>query len=80
MSSTRAEGERLQAEAYKLSSIEPVDLGPPINGLIYFFTAVSALIIFLRSWVRFFTEQRWGWDDILAVGGFVSRPSGAYLL
>jgi hypothetical protein len=72
MSSTLAEGERLQAAAYATSSIEPLDLGPVINGLIYFFTALALVVICLRAWVRFFGEQRWGWDDITAVVGFVS--------
>lgn len=72
MSSTLAEGERLQAAAYATSSIEPLDLGPVINGLIYFFTALALVVICLRAWVRFFGEQRWGWDDITAVVGFLA--------
>ncbi|KAK9772032.1 hypothetical protein SCAR479_11351 [Seiridium cardinale] len=72
MSSTLAEGEKLQAAAYATATIQPLDLGPVINGLIYFFSALATIIIGLRVWVRFFTEQKWGWDDLLAVGGYLA--------
>ncbi|KAI5918154.1 hypothetical protein F4810DRAFT_726281 [Camillea tinctor] len=72
MSASVAEGERLQAAAYATPHIQPIDLGPPINGLIYFFSITATIIIALRAWVRFGPEQRWGWDDILAIGGYVT--------
>lgn len=69
---TVEEGQRLAAEAYATASITPQDLGPVINGLVYFFSVLCLTITCLRAWVRFGGQQRWGWDDILAIGGFVS--------
>lgn len=65
------DGQQLAAAAYATAPIDPTGLGPAINGLVYFFSAISTLIVGLRAWVRFGTEQIWGWDDILAVAGYV---------
>jgi hypothetical protein len=64
-------GQQLQTAAYAVASITPSGLGPTINAAIYTFSAISTVIVGLRAWVRFGTGQRWGWDDILAVGGYV---------
>ncbi|KAI1490500.1 hypothetical protein F5X96DRAFT_635799 [Biscogniauxia mediterranea] len=72
MAANLAQGQRLQAEAYATPHVQPADLGLPINGLIYFFSAAATIIIGLRAWVRFGPEQRWGWDDILAIGGYLT--------
>lgn len=66
------QGRRLQAAAYAVAPIEPEGLGRVINDLIYFFSALAFVITGLRTWVRFCSEQMWGWDDVLAIGGFVS--------
>ncbi|KAI0593535.1 hypothetical protein F4775DRAFT_577476 [Biscogniauxia sp. FL1348] len=72
MAANLAEGQRLQAAAYATPHVQPADLGPPINGLIYFFSAAATLIIGLRTYVRFGPQQQWGWDDVLALGGYLT--------
>lgn len=73
-------GVRRAGEAYAMSAIEPRDLGPAINGLIYFFTVLIVIITGLRVAVRFSkSDQRFGWDDIIAVGALVSQNRNTVL-
>ncbi|ROV90811.1 hypothetical protein VPNG_09854 [Cytospora leucostoma] len=65
------QGRLLQSAAYSIAPTEPKGLGPVINDLIYFFSALAFVITGLRIWVRFCSGQVWGWDDLLAVGGFI---------
>lgn len=69
---TVEDGQRLAAEAYATPPITPQNLGPVINGLVYFFSFLCLAITSLRAWVRIGGDQRWGWDDVLAVGALVS--------
>lgn len=74
MSSTST-AEELQAAAYETSSFGPYDLGLPIQGLIYFFSSLSTVFVALRSWVRFYGDRHWGWDDDLLIVAYVSCHS-----
>ncbi|KAI0015054.1 hypothetical protein F4780DRAFT_784539 [Xylariomycetidae sp. FL0641] len=71
---------RLQAEAYAISSIEPTDLGPAIEGIVYGFSVVCTVIVGLRAYERFVRRSNlWGWDDILAVVGYLAFiPSNVF--
>ncbi|CAI6091712.1 hypothetical protein V2G26_003806 [Clonostachys chloroleuca] len=69
---TLEEGKQIQAQAYATASIQPLDLGPASNGLIYFFSALVTIVLGLRVYVRFFSRKVWGWDDLLAIAGYVA--------
>lgn len=77
MSSSVDEGKALQAAAYATSPIEPKGLGPVINAFIVLFLVLAFIITSLRAYVRFSSGQKWGWDDILAIGGYVSSSPQA---
>ncbi|CAH0020832.1 unnamed protein product [Clonostachys rhizophaga] len=69
---TLEEGKQIQAQAYATASIQPLGLGPASNGLIYFFSALVTIVLGLRVYVRFFSRKVWGWDDLLAIAGYVA--------
>jgi hypothetical protein len=71
---TLEEGKQIQAQAYATASIQPLGLGPASNGLIYFFSALVTIVLGLRVYVRFFSRKVWGWDDLLAIAGYVRCP------
>lgn len=57
----------------------PVDaddlgLGPTIMGVLWTFTAIASMVVFLRFVVRRKLGVGWGWDDYLMLIAVVGYP------
>lgn len=66
------------AIAYAVPPITPEGIAPAIEILVYILSILTTIVIILRVWVRAFWLDSesgrglWGFDDSLAVLGFVS--------
>lgn len=75
----------LAAIAYALPPMSPEGLALALEILVYFFSILATITIILRIWVRLFWLDSesgrglWGYDDSLAVLGFVSDIAGSGL-
>ncbi|KAI1770060.1 hypothetical protein F4818DRAFT_434311 [Hypoxylon cercidicola] len=78
-----AEGDRIQDIANNLPPLPVEGFTKSIQVVTYFIVVLATIVIALRVYVRFALSgsQRWGWDDIFAVGGWVPLiPSVAFLI
>lgn len=76
ISARSAQGEALQAEAYKLGPLTPGGVGPAVEGVAILMGILSIIVVSLRVWVRSgysdASTRLWGPEDYLAVFGTVS--------
>lgn len=51
---------------------KPADLGPILNGVMWFQVMISSVFIVLRIYTRYYLIRSLGWDDLMMVVNLVS--------